>query len=63
MSNDLTYGEADEVAERLMCANDVTVSDLTGALANALRRIASLEHRLYSGERIETKHATFHHEG
>ena len=46
MSNDYTYGEAKEVAERLMAANCASTDDLLAALINALRRIAALEHQV-----------------
>lgn len=40
---DYTYGDADDVADRLMESGDVSLSDLHAALINALRRIAALE--------------------
>lgn len=42
----VTHGEAGEVADHLMGAEDVDCSDLTGALINALYRIARLESSL-----------------
>jgi hypothetical protein len=51
MSNDYTYGTADDVADRLMYS-DVDLCDAVGALANAMRRIAALE-KLVSELRIE----------
>jgi hypothetical protein len=44
-SSDFTYGDASEVSDRLMYG-DVELTDLVGALANAMRRIACLEKRL-----------------
>lgn len=54
MSNDWTYGDPDEVAERLMTQNmdDIDKCDIIGALANAMRRIATLERRLDDVSRI-----------
>jgi hypothetical protein len=46
MSNDYTYGHLEEVAHRLMADPRVTVSDLTGALANAIGQIVYLKSRL-----------------
>jgi hypothetical protein len=45
MSNDFTFGQPQEVRERLMNQNVETIShsDLVGALANAFKRIADLE--------------------
>lgn len=42
----LSYGTADEVAEMLTVANDVTQEDLTAALFNAMSRIDDLEKQM-----------------
>lgn len=42
----LSYGPADEVAEMLTVANDVTQGDLTAALFNAMSRIDTLEKQM-----------------
>lgn len=42
-SAQLTYGDAREVAEYLLTANEVTKDDLHSALCNAMERIAHLE--------------------
>ena len=45
MTAELTYGSAADVHEYLMLANDVGVSELVSAAANAMNRIDSLERR------------------
>jgi len=42
---DMTYGEAHDVHRSLMTSDNVTLSDVIGALANAMKRIADLEQR------------------
>lgn len=43
---ELTYGDAADVADHLMSAPDVELTDIHSALVNALRRVATLEREL-----------------
>lgn len=46
MSKDYTYGTAADVAHRLLGDEQISHSDLIGALANAMNRIDNLERKL-----------------
>ncbi len=55
----LTQGDPDEVADYLMNSDDVSLSDVACALANAMRRIATLERQLETARaRTEGAHAS-----
>lgn len=58
----LTHGEAGDVADHLMGAEDVDVSALTGALINALYRIARLEARVDELERRNDREDNYRQE-
>ncbi len=54
---EIVHGEARDVAEYLMHADEVPHGDLVGALANALERIHHLEKRLAKAE-VTAAHAS-----